>query len=188
MSWPATLHLNTVEGWTQDTKHCCWETPQGQLSRNYMLPSMDHKHIYQPNGVWIHLPGLITSSNFSILLQLRRATDASLLPDLSITTPGQSSSLTFLSKWTSCIDLVKPGVAPTFTTWARFKLLIKLLLPTLGNPIIPTVIDFLICKEQHRTRFRVAIMKIINTHKFKIRSGLKKYLKKKSVDHIGFNY
>lgn len=46
-------------------------------------------------------------------------------------------------KWTSrtsastaygCTYLVTPGVAPTLHARARFKLLIKLLFPTLGNP------------------------------------------------------
>uniref|UniRef100_A0A7C9D337 Uncharacterized protein n=1 Tax=Opuntia streptacantha TaxID=393608 RepID=A0A7C9D337_OPUST len=92
----------------------------------------------------ISFTGPTGSSSFSILLQLRSATDASSCPDLSITTPGQSNNLTFLSNCTSCIDLVNPGVAPTLTTWHLFKLLIRLLLPTLGSPTIPTVIDFLI--------------------------------------------
>lgn len=57
-------------------------------------------------------------------------------------TPGQSNNLTLLSRKTSCIALVNPGVLETPTAFDFFKLksykesskylLITLLLPTLG--------------------------------------------------------
>lgn len=104
------------------------------------------------------------STSCSIFTQLRRIIAASLV-DVAMTMPGQSRSLMCLSKCTSwrhlrmhqtlwwgehdthrksqgCriissprTHLVTPGVAPTLQARARFKLLIKLLLPTLGKPV-----------------------------------------------------
>lgn len=39
---------------------------------------------------------------------------------------------------------VTPGVEPTLQALDRFKLLIKLLLPTLGRPTTPTLIEVFI--------------------------------------------
>ena len=54
-------------------------------------------------------------------------------------TPGQSSSLTYLSNLTYCKILVDPGVEDTSHVLDLFKLLITELFPTLGYPISPTV-------------------------------------------------
>lgn len=124
----------------------------------------------------LYIPGLTGSSSFSILLQFRKATEASFPWDLSITTPGQSSNLTFWSNCTSCIDLVKPGVAPTLTTWHLFKLLMRLLLPTFGRPITPTVIDFLIC---HFKRCKINF----NPHKKQKKQEIIEVTRRKSYKH-----
>ena len=48
------------------------------------------------------------------------------------TIPGQSINLILLSKNISLLTVVKPGVLLTPATLSLVKLLIKLLLPTLG--------------------------------------------------------
>ena len=53
------------------------------------------------------------------------------------TIPGLSIRFMFLSKLICWTVLVTPGAFPTFATLALFRLLIKLLLPTLGKPTIP---------------------------------------------------
>lgn len=50
---------------------------------------------------------------------------------MSKTRSGQAG---FQDQQLTCTYLVTPGVAPTLHARARFKLLIKLLFPTLGNP------------------------------------------------------
>ena len=92
------------------------------------------------------LPGDIGSSNFSILLQLRRAIVALVSLGLAITTPRQSNSLTCLSNWISYIALVNPRVSPTLTTCDLFMLFISLILPTLGIPTTSTIMDVFSCK------------------------------------------
>jgi len=54
-------------------------------------------------------------------------------------TPGQSKSLTCLSNFIYCSAFVHPGMLETSQALVLFKLLITLLLPTLGYPISPTV-------------------------------------------------
>jgi len=78
-------------------------------------------------------------------MQLRRSTSAS-EASLAKTMPGQSSSLMFLSRWTSCALLVKPGVAPTPQTLLRLSELISDDLPTLGKPMTPTLMDVLMSR------------------------------------------
>ena len=92
------------------------------------------------------LPGHIGSSNFSILLQLRRESVALVSLGLSITTLGQSNSLTCLSNWISYIALVNPLVSPTLKTCDIFMLFISLILPTLGIPTTSIVMDVFSCK------------------------------------------
>lgn len=58
---------------------------------------------------------------------------------LSKITPGQSTSLTWLSNFTYLRFLVHPGIEETSHVFDLFKLLITLLFPTLGYPINPTV-------------------------------------------------
>jgi len=53
------------------------------------------------------------------------------------TMPGLSSRLMCLSRLTSCTCLVTPGALPTCATRARFRLLMRELLPTLGSPTMP---------------------------------------------------
>ena len=48
-----------------------------------------------------------------------------------------------LSRLTSWIPLVKPGVLPIAATHDLFNELMRLLLPTLGNPMMPTMIAHL---------------------------------------------
>lgn len=69
------------------------------------------------------------------LTQLRSA-EAADAPALK-TMPGLSSSLTCLSRCTSCTLLVTPGVLPTAATRVRLSELMSELLPTLGSPITP---------------------------------------------------
>lgn len=70
------------------------------------------------------------------LMQLRSAEAAGLAAALK-TIPGLSSSLMFLSRCTSWTEVVTPGALPTAATRVRFKLLIRLLLPTFGSPMMP---------------------------------------------------
>jgi len=53
------------------------------------------------------------------------------------TIPGLSSRLMCASRLICCTDLVMPGAFPTCATLARFRLLIRELLPTLGSPTMP---------------------------------------------------
>ena len=75
------------------------------------------------------------SSTCSTEMQLRRSRPAPpsspLLPSSKMM-PGQSSSVTFASSDTSCMQRVKPGVALTPTALLRFSELMMLLLPTFG--------------------------------------------------------
>ena len=83
------------------------------------------------------------------LTQLRSA-EAAEAPALK-TIPGESSSFTFLSKCTSCTDLVTPGVLPTTATRVRLSELMSDDLPTLGRPITPAADDHRV-RSDHEVR------------------------------------
>ena len=108
------------------------------------------------------LPRVIGSSNFSILLQLRRELVALVSLSLATTTLWQSNSLTCLSNWISCIALVKHGVAPTFTTSDLFMLFIRMLLQTLGSPTTPTIMDVFICKKSIQNMNNTVVLEVNN--------------------------
>lgn len=82
--------------------------------------------------------GSLTSSGLTIPLNA-----PSVSPLASTTTPGQSKTLTPFSKTTSCTSFVHPGVGATAHALLLFKVLIRLLFPTLGCPINPIVKDCL---------------------------------------------
>ena len=103
--------------------------------------------------------GSIGSSTSSALSTLRRSAacraacaTSALAPGGAAasanTMPGQSSRRTCRSSITPCTTLVWPGVAATPHTRERLSELIRLLLPTLGAPTMPTVMLVL------RFRFR----------------------------------
>lgn len=88
-----------------------------------------------------HSPGALgslTSSGLTIPLS-----EPSTSPRASTTTPGQSSTRTPFSSETSCTSLVHPGVGATEQALLLLRVLIKLLLPTLGCPMRPIVSDCL---------------------------------------------
>ena len=64
---------------------------------------------------------------------------ASVSPRASTTTPGQSSTRTPFSSTTSWTSLVHPGVGATEHALLRLRVLMRLLLPTLGCPMRPIV-------------------------------------------------
>ena len=121
------------------------------------------------------LPGDIGSSNFSILLLLRREIVSLVSLGLSITTRGQSNSLTCLCNWISCIALVNPRVSPTLTTCDLFMLFISLILPTLGIPTTPTVMDVFICKKSIQNMNNTVVLEV-NKHKNITEQNLKHLL------------
>mmetsp|Transcript_54580 Transcript_54580/g.173408 ORF Transcript_54580/g.173408 Transcript_54580/m.173408 type:complete len:249 (+) Transcript_54580:325-1071(+) len=92
--------------------------------------------------------GATGSASFSTRTALRRATEPP-VPSAAVeakTTPGESSSLTILSRCTSCATLVTPAVPPTLATLARLRELMSEDLPTLGKPTIPTVMAVLMLR------------------------------------------
>lgn len=77
--------------------------------------------------------GVTGSSKQSTLTAFLRATLASVMLPEARTIPGESSSLTLESSWTSCITRVNPGTPPTPHARLRFRELIRDDLPTSGK-------------------------------------------------------
>lgn len=53
--------------------------------------------------------------------------------------------VTSLSRCTCWAAVVMPGVAPTLQAFVRFSALMRLLLPTFGYPMTPTLMPVLMC-------------------------------------------